>query len=221
MPKYSKRCGRCVSGPSGNNKKFYAMTCVNATLCALIFALDYLNINDTKEHFLTFTIALILTMLIQVLALYVSYQDPGYVDPTTYTEQKQFSFADLRVQESPDELAFFEDCRLYKPRPCQTCQITKVPLMSHCRFCDVCVKQFDHHCHWINACIGQRNRRAFVLWLCCAQLYYTYTFLVSIILIVQFDVIVHTESSFNPSDLPLQISMFLVILVKVLIKWVP
>ena len=44
IPKYSKRCGRWVTGPSGANKKFYAMTLVNMTLCALIFSLDYLNI---------------------------------------------------------------------------------------------------------------------------------------------------------------------------------
>ena len=150
---------------------------------------------------MTFTPAAVLTLILQVLGLYVSYQDPGYVDPTVQSEPEQFTFADLRVKETPAELAFFEDCRLYRPRPCPTCHITRAPLTSHCRFCDVCVRQFDHHCQWLNACISARNRRAFVLWLCLAQVYYFLAFVISIVLIVEFDVMVHRSTDVGTSAL--------------------
>jgi hypothetical protein len=56
----------------------------------------------------------------------------------------------------------FEQCSLYRERPCKTCNIPRKPRASHCKVCNNCVKGYDHHCTLLNNCVGDRNLRAFI-----------------------------------------------------------
>lgn len=43
-PKYTRKCGgKCVGGPSGGNRKFYFMSCVNVLMCLCVATIDILN----------------------------------------------------------------------------------------------------------------------------------------------------------------------------------
>ena len=56
---------------------------------------------------------------------------------------------------------------IYRARACETCNIIRPPLASHCSTCDNCVLGFDHHCTFINNCVGHRNLKFFfaICWL--------------------------------------------------------
>jgi hypothetical protein len=40
-------------------------------------------------------------------------------------------------------------------RYCTTCNLQRVPRMSHCSICNCCIEQHDHHCPWLGTCIGR------------------------------------------------------------------
>lgn len=52
---------------------------------------------------------------------------------------------------------------IHSYRFCNTCQIERPPLASHCGMCGHCVRGFDHHCTVTNCCIAERNLRNFAL----------------------------------------------------------
>ena len=68
---------------------------------------------------------------------------------------------------------FFENKKMYnfirgrkfKVRYCETCNIFRGPLVSHCKKCDNCVENFDHHCPWLGNCIGKKNYFYFFIFL--------------------------------------------------------
>ena len=53
--------------------------------------------------------------------------------------------------------------RIFTVRECRTCNIMRVPGVSHCIICDNCVINFDHHCTFIGNCVGKRNHKFFYL----------------------------------------------------------
>jgi len=57
----------------------------------------------------------------------------------------------------------YDACRLYTVRDCYTCEMARLPKVSHCSVCNNCVRGFDHHCDILNNCIGIRNVRAFIM----------------------------------------------------------
>jgi hypothetical protein len=88
-----------------------------------------------------------------------------------------------------DEETTFVEAAIYQPRFCQTCDITRPPLASHCKYCNACVTNFDHHCTVVNQCIGIRNRRAFILALFFAWLQFLFLSVLSGYQIVWQDII--------------------------------
>eukprot|EP01047_Picozoa_sp_COSAG01_P028732 COSAG01_NODE_1941_length_8843_cov_33.836802_6_plen_210_part_00 len=55
----------------------------------------------------------------------------------------------------------------YWSKFCHTCNIFRLPRMSHCPICNNCVAAFDHHCPWVGTCIGARNYRSFLGFVMC------------------------------------------------------
>ena len=58
-------------------------------------------------------------------------------------------------------LSIYKDRRSLKV--CETCNIRRPRICSHCKECDCCVQDFDHHCHWLGTCIGLRNHKTFLV----------------------------------------------------------
>ena len=52
----------------------------------------------------------------------------------------------------PDQKAYCQRCRNWKPMR-----------THHCSICGVCVPKMDHHCPWIGNCVGYHNFKPFFL----------------------------------------------------------
>lgn len=55
---------------------------------------------------------------------------------------------------------------IYVPRWCETCEMIRPPLCSHCSDCNKCILELDHHCGWVGNCIGKQNLKWFLLMTC-------------------------------------------------------
>lgn len=90
--------------------------------------------------------------------------DPGYI----VAIRKETDFINQVELETPpfNGRIFLGESHQYKVpilglnqdvKFCETCNIYKPPLTSHCSRCKKCVKEMDHHCPWLNNCIGKNN----------------------------------------------------------------
>ena len=178
-----------VCGPKGKGLGILWATLFFVVIVACVIALFW----STNVDNLWVWVQISLTATTEFLLLYVACRDPGFINTATHDSSAVKPFEPSMNNISDEETTFVE-AAIYQPRFCQTCDITRPPLASHCKYCNACVTNFDHHCTVVNQCIGIRNRRAFILALFFAWLQFFFLSVLSGYQIVWQDIIEKTSA---------------------------
>eukprot|EP01091_Cochliopodium_minus_P013428 TRINITY_DN4324_c0_g1_i1.p1 TRINITY_DN4324_c0_g1~~TRINITY_DN4324_c0_g1_i1.p1 ORF type:complete len:623 (+),score=145.83 TRINITY_DN4324_c0_g1_i1:28-1869(+) len=128
--------------PMGKTKNPVAF----GALLSLLLVVEYhyfTKIIPMLNEWFYFNVLYCISKAFMLYFLYLSVQDPGYIDPQ---EMKKVKWAEI------SESRFCSYCMIYQPLRSR-----------HCRRCNRCVARFDHHCVFINNCVGSSNHKYFLL----------------------------------------------------------
>jgi palmitoyltransferase ZDHHC9/14/18 len=103
-------------------------------------------------HYAVLPIGILLTFLILVFFLAVSFTDPGVCPRGNEPMPSVLSRVTSQIPYSGRGVIEYY---------CTTCRIWRPLRTHHCSVCNSCIQRFDHHCVWIGNCVGTRNYRFF------------------------------------------------------------
>lgn len=143
-------------------KYYLVLALVNIVL--LVFYLGCTEaLIQTQLHYLLILLVIFhASTLITIIKTHCT--DPGYLP--SIKKETDFVF-EIEAEVPPfNGKIFFGEMHKYtvtrhhlaeEIKFCQTCNIYRPNLTSHCSKCKKCVKEMDHHCPWLDNCIGKGN----------------------------------------------------------------